>query len=108
MTMFSKKKNKKRRSLSGILLFNFLFFFMIFFFILAAASAYIMFLNQQKIIFSRQQIIAYKAADTVRHFINEKFMAMETTARLINPAVTSREVQERNLNYLFGTHLSFR
>ena len=84
------KDNKKRRSLSGILLFYFLSFFMIIFFILAGAFGYIMFQNQQRIIFSQQRMIAHGAANTVQFFIKEKFVALETTARLVNPALTLR------------------
>ena len=63
---------------------------------------------QQSIVFSQQQLIAQNAANTVTGFIQEKFSALETTARLVNPAVTSQKEQDRMLNYLLGPHPAFR
>jgi signal transduction histidine kinase len=105
---FQIKKNKKHHSLSGILLFYFLSFFMTIFFIMGVVVVLISFRNQQRIVFSQQQLVAHDAGDTVRDFINEKIIAMETTARLVNPATTSPKEQKRALNYLFGPHVTFR
>ena len=105
---FKIRKSKKPRSLSAILLFYFLSFFMTIFLIMGVVVVLITFQNQQRFIFSLHQIVAHNAADIVRDFINEKIIAMETTARLVNPAATSHKEQERALNYLFNPYLSFR
>ncbi|MBN2443431.1 MAG: HAMP domain-containing protein, partial [Spirochaetales bacterium] len=68
----------------------------------------ITFRNQQHIVYSRQQRVALDAVDVVRGFTNGKIIAMETTARLVNPAMTSQKERERILNYLFSPHEAFR
>ncbi len=63
---------------------------------------------QQRIVFSQQQLIAQNAANKVTGFIQEKFSALETAARLVNPALTSLKEQDRILNHLLGPHPAFR
>lgn len=109
MTLADKrKKNNKRRKLSGILLFYFLSFFMIIFFIMGVVLVLITFQNQQRIVFLQQELVTHNAKNTVKNFIKEKFNAMETTARLVDPATTSPKEQEHALTYLFTPHTDFR
>jgi signal transduction histidine kinase len=63
---------------------------------------------QQEIVFSKQKLIAQTAACQVTCFIQEKFMAMETTARLINPEVLHPREQKRILSHLFGPSPAIR
>ncbi len=63
---------------------------------------------QKNVIFSQQRYITQNAANRVAGFVQEKFIAMETTARLIDPSVTPQEVQERAINYLLRPHPAFR
>lgn len=105
---FKTKKNKNPRSLSRTL--------SIYFFSLVSASllisgtigTFFSFRAQQHIVFSQQQLIAQNAANKVTGFIQENFSALETTARLVNPAHTSRNEQDRILNHLLGPHPDFR
>lgn len=78
------------------------------FLILGAAVVLVFFQNQQKIVYSQHQLIAQDAVNTVRDFFTEKIVAMETTARLANPAAGSRDERKRAINYLFNPHTAFR
>ncbi len=64
--------------------------------------------TQQENISGRQQRIAQDAANTVSSFIQEKFSVLETTARLANPASSSRPEQELLLQKLLGLQPAFR
>lgn len=66
------------------------------------------FKSQQEIVFSKQKLIAQSATCQVTGFIQEKFMAMETTARLINPETLPRQEQERILCHLFRPNPAIR
>ena len=102
------EKNKKSRSLSLTLSISFLSLISASLIISGAIGTFFSFRAQQNIVFSQQQLIAQNAANKVTGFIQEKFSALETAARLVNPALTSRKEQDRILNHLLGPHPAFR
>jgi signal transduction histidine kinase/HAMP domain-containing protein len=107
-TRFKTEKNKRSRSLTLTLSIAFLSLIAASLLISGAIGTFFSFRAQQNIVFSQQQLIAQNAANKVTGFIQEKFSALETVARLVNPAVTSRKEQDRILNHLLGPHPAFR
>jgi signal transduction histidine kinase/HAMP domain-containing protein len=102
------QKTKKSRRLSAIMSISFLSVFLTVFIITGIVGIVLAFQTQKNSIFSNQRLIAQNAINTIRAFIEEKFIAMETTARLVNPAVTPGEEQDRIFNHLFGFQPAFR
>src|SRR3989338_918984 len=77
---------------------------------LSVASGFELFINfknQQKIVAARQQIIAEKAADTVRAFIHEKKVLLSVCARVGNLATASMEEKRKTLEKLLGIEPAF-
>ncbi len=102
------KKLKKSRSLSITLSVSFLSLILTSLIISGAIGTFLSFRIQQNIVFSQQKLIAQNAANKVKGFIQEKFTALGTTARLVNPLVTSQKEQYRFLSYLLPSNPSFR
>jgi PAS domain S-box-containing protein len=64
--------------------------------------------NQQKVVSNQQQLIAQKAADTVKGFINEKLNILETASNLGNLSIKNKEEHELVLKKLLGLEEAFR
>jgi len=103
-----RKENRKGRSLSFTLSISFISLIFVSLLVWGALGTFFSFRAQQIAVFSEQRLIAQNAANTVTNFIQEKFSALETTSRLVNPAVTSQKEQERMLKYLLVPHPDFR
>lgn len=69
---------------------------------------YFNFQNQKKVVAEQQQLIAQKAADTVKNFIQEKFSLLETAVRLGNLTNIRPEEQQTTLEKLLGINPAFR
>lgn len=102
------RQNKKSRSLSITLSVSFLSLILTSLLISGTIGTFFSFQSQQNIVFSEQQLIAQNAANMVTGFIQDKFSAMETTARLINPIITTLDEQDKILSHLLGPHYAFR
>ena len=102
------KKNKTSRGLSLTLVIAFLSFVLAVLLIWGSFGVLFSFQAQQNIVFSKQQTIAQNAANTVVGFIQDKLSALETTARLLDPAATSPQERDRILNHLLGPYPVFR
>ena len=64
--------------------------------------------TQQKVISSRQQLVAQDAARLVSSFIQEKFGVLETGAKLVPSAAASQEELEQFLQGLLVPQPAFR
>ncbi len=102
------KKDKKSRGLSLTLVIAFLSFVLAVMLIWGSFGVLFSFQAQQKIVFSKQQLIAQNAANTVVGFIQDKLSVLETTARLLDPGATSPQERDRILNHLLGPYPVFR
>ncbi len=102
------KKLKKSRSLSVTLSVSFLSLILASLIISGVIETLFNYRIQQNIVFSQQTLIAQNAADKVKGFIQEKFIALGITARLVNPMITAQKEQYRILNYLLQPNPSFR
>ncbi|HEX3044850.1 MAG TPA: ATP-binding protein [Bacillota bacterium] len=101
-------KFKRPWSFAVILAVSFLALSLIPFMVSGTIGIFISYNTQRQLAFDQQQLIGVRAANSVAGFIQEKFSAMETAARLVNPANTSREEQKRVLSHLLNPHPAFR
>ncbi|MCL6590062.1 MAG: HAMP domain-containing protein [Firmicutes bacterium] len=109
MFKWLKSENLKRPwSLALILAMAFLALSLVPLLISGALGTIFSYLTQRNLAFAQQQLIGNHAANLVSRFIQEKFSALEATARLVNPANTSREEQKRILSHLLGPQPAFR
>ncbi len=106
--MAKTKKTRKFRSLAVTLTVTFFTLTAVIMTIIGGLFFYFDFITQQKLIAEQQQHTAYKAAQTVGSFIQEKFSILEKAATLSDLAAISREEQEVILEKLLGKEQSFR
>lgn len=92
------QKTRAFRSLSVTLAVVFLSLSMVILLIASSLQIYFNFQIEQEIIASEQDFIAKDAANTVRNFIREKFITLETIAGVIN--IERPEEQKRTLGSL--------
>jgi signal transduction histidine kinase len=64
--------------------------------------------TQERIIVDQQNFIAREAANTVKDFIEDKFVIMETTASFGGMAISNQEQQKLVMEKLLGRERSFR
>lgn len=107
-SLFTLKKSHKPNSLADTIKNTVLLLCLSISVVMGITGSFFSFKAQQQIVFSKQKLIAQNAACVVTGFIQEKFSAMETTARLVNPEELSRLEQERILSHLYGPNPAFR
>jgi nitrogen fixation/metabolism regulation signal transduction histidine kinase len=71
-------------------------------------QVYFNFQIQQSLIISQQQLIAQKATNTVRSFVQARFDILKTTARMSNLLTSSGQEQKLVLEKLLGSEPAFR
>lgn len=76
--------------------------------IVSVLDTYFGFRTQRALIVSQQQLVAEEAANTVKHFIQEKFSLLGTIGRTSNLAIASREEQKATLERLLGSDPAYR
>jgi len=108
-------KSKTFRSLTVTLAIAFLSLSVVVLLIAVSLQIYFSFLTQREVIVSQQQIIAQKAANAVRSFVQEKLNMLEATGRLVNlidsslsASLTTQEEQKVILEKLLGFEPAFR
>jgi len=102
------KKAKAFRSLTSTLTVAFLLMSLLILLIVTALGTYFNFQGQQKLIVSQQNLIAQRAADTVKNFIQEKFRLLNMTVNFNNLITVSKEEQNLALAKSLGLEPSFR
>jgi signal transduction histidine kinase len=102
------KRPKGFRSLTVTLAFAFLTLSFFVLFVYSSLSIYFSFRNQREVIDIQQQLIAQKAADSVKAFIDDKFTALDSAINVTNLYRASRKDQKLVLEKLLGMEPSFR
>ena len=102
------KRPIRFRSLTVTLAFAFLIVSLFVLFLYSSLSIYFSFRNQREVINVQQQLIAQKAADSVKEFIDDKFTALDSAIDFTNLYRTSQNDQKLVLKKLLGMEPSFR
>jgi signal transduction histidine kinase len=102
------KRPIRFRSLTVTLALAFLAVGLFVLFTYSSLSIYSSFRNQREVIDMQQQLIAQKAADSVKEFIDDKFTALDSAIDLTNLHKASRNDQKLVLEKLLGMEPAFR
>jgi signal transduction histidine kinase len=102
------KRPIRSRSLTVTLAFGFLALSLFVLFIYSSLSIYFSFRNQREVINIQQQLIAQRAADSVKDFIDDKFTALNSAIDFTNLHKASQNDQKLVLEKLLGMEPSFR
>jgi signal transduction histidine kinase len=102
------KRPIRFRSLTVTLALAFLAVGLFVLFTYSSLSIYSSFRNQREVIDMQQQLIAQKAADSVKEFIDDKFTALDFAIDLTNLHKASQNDQKLVLEKLLGMEPAFR
>lgn len=102
------KQPNKPRGITATLKTATLFLSITFTLIIGTLGSLYSFKSQQQIAYHKQKSIAQNAANQVACYIQEKYIALETTAGLIHPKRITREEQERLVSRLLHLHPAIR
>ena len=99
---------QNRRSLTYMLAVSFLAISVLVLLVSSGIELYTNYRTQKETIFSRQQLVAQHAAQSVAGFVQERFEVLETAARLQDIYLMPVERQRQMLQSLLGVKRSFR
>jgi len=108
MWRFPIKRNKGDHSLASTLAFAFFVVSALVIFIFSGLNAYISFKNQRRAIDIQQQLIAEKAADAVKGFLNERVNEMASAIYFEEMPKATSGGRRLTLEKLLGKEPSFR